>query len=83
MHDLVKKEQKWDWTEKQEKIFEKLKKKFTKKLVLAAPDLDQKMRMEVDVSDYAIRGMLSIVLWQPLDTKFNRSTSGKSHRRDI
>jgi len=30
-----------------------LKEKFTKKPVLAVPDLDKKMRMEVDVSDYA------------------------------
>jgi len=29
-----------------------LKEQFTKKLVLAAPDIDKKMRMEVDVSDY-------------------------------
>jgi len=28
--------------------------------VLATPDLDKKMRMEVDVSDYAIEGMLSM-----------------------
>jgi len=28
--------------------------------VLAAPDLDKKMKMEVDMSDYAIRGVLSI-----------------------
>jgi len=56
----VKKEQKWDWIEKQEKIFGKLKEKFTKKLVLAAPDLDKKIRMEVDMSDYAMRVMLSM-----------------------
>ena len=28
--------------------------------MLAAPDLDKKMRMEVDVLDYIIRGVLSI-----------------------
>jgi len=28
--------------------------------VLAAPDLDKKMRMEVDASDYAIGSMLSM-----------------------
>jgi len=28
--------------------------------VLATPDLDKKMRMEVDVSDYAIGSMLSM-----------------------
>jgi len=41
-------------------MFGKLKGKFTKKLVLAAPDLDKKMRIEVDASDYAIGGMLSM-----------------------
>ena len=37
-----------------------MKKKFTTELVLVAPDLDKKMRMEVDVSDYAMGGVLSI-----------------------
>ena len=60
LHDLVKKDQKWDWTEEQEKVFKELKKRFTKELVLAAPDLDKKMRMEVDVLDYAMGGVLSI-----------------------
>ena len=56
----MKKDQKWDWTEKQEKAFSELKEIFTKKPVLAAPDLDKKMRMEVDVSDYATGGVLSM-----------------------
>ena len=55
---MVKKDKKWEWTKKQEKAFKKLKKSFTQKLVLAAPDLDKKMRMEVDVLDYAMGGML-------------------------
>ena len=42
LHDMVRKDQKWEWTEKQDKAFRKLKEKFTKKLVLAAPDLDKK-----------------------------------------
>jgi len=37
-----------------------LKERFTKESVLAAPDLDKKMRMEVDTSDYATGGVLSI-----------------------
>ena len=57
---MVKKNQKWEWIERQEKAFKKLKEKFTKELVLAAPDLDKKMRIEVDASDYAIGGVLSI-----------------------
>ena len=57
---MVRKDQKWEWTERQEEVFKKLKEKFTKELVLAVPDLDKKMRMEVDASDYARGGVLSI-----------------------
>ena len=39
LHNLVKREQKWDWTEKQEKVFKELKERFTKEPVLVAPDL--------------------------------------------
>ena len=39
---MVRKNQKWEWIEKQEKVFKMLKEKFTKELVLAAPDLDLK-----------------------------------------
>ena len=56
----MKKDQKWNWTEKQEKTFRELKVKFTKELVLTVPDLDKKMRMEVDVSDYVIKEVLLI-----------------------
>jgi len=39
-------------------MFKKLKKRFTKEPVLAVPDLDKKIRMEVDILDYAIGGVL-------------------------
>jgi len=42
LYNLVKKDQKWDWTEKQEKVFQELKEKFTKKPVLAVLGLDKK-----------------------------------------
>ena len=42
LHDLVKKDKKWEWTEKEEKTFQELKEQFTKELVLAAPDIDKK-----------------------------------------
>ena len=45
---------------KTEKTFKKLKKRFIKELVLVAPDLDKKMRMEVDILDYATEGVLSM-----------------------
>ena len=41
-------------------MFRELKEQFTKEPVLAAPDLDKKIRIEVDVSDYATGGVLSM-----------------------
>ena len=69
LHDMVKKDRKWEWMEKQERAFEELKKRFTQELVLAALDLDKKMRMEVDVSDYVMEGMLLMEeeeKWKPV-----------------
>ena len=67
---MVKKDQKWEWTEKQEKMFRELKEKFMREPVLVALDLDKKMRMEVDISDYATGGVLSMECengkWQPV-----------------
>jgi len=60
LHDMVKKDKKWDWTERQEKAFRELKERFTKEPVLAAPDLDKKLRVEVDALDYATGGVLSM-----------------------
>ena len=37
-----------------------MKKRFTEEPVLAAPDIDKKMRMEVDALDYATGEVLSI-----------------------
>jgi len=70
LHDLVKKDKKWDWTEREKKVFKELKERFTKKPVLAAPDIDKKMRMEVDALDYVTGGVLSMEcedgLWRPV-----------------
>ena len=70
LHNMVKKDKKWDWTERQEKVFRELKERFTKEPVLAAPDLDKKMRIEVDASDYTMERVLSIEggdgKWKPV-----------------
>jgi len=55
---MVKKDQKWNWIEKQKEAFRELKRRFTKKLVLAAPDLDKKMRIEMNALDYAMGEVL-------------------------
>ena len=60
LHDLVKKDKKWDWMEREEKAFRELKERFTKEPVLVAPDIDKKMRIEVDASDYVTGGVLSM-----------------------
>ena len=70
LYNMVKKNQKWDWTEKQKEVFRELKERFTKEPVLAVLDLDKKMRMEVDVLDYAIGDVLSMECedrrWRPV-----------------
>ena len=70
LYNLVKKDKKWDWMERQEKVFKELKEQFTKELVLAALNIDKKMRIEVDASDYAMEGVLSMEcedrLWRPV-----------------
>ena len=57
---MVKKNRKWEWTNKQERVFEELKKRFMEEPVLAAPDIDKKIRMEVDAPDYATGSVLSM-----------------------
>ena len=70
LHDMVKKDKKWEWMERQEKVFKELKDQFTKELVLVALDLDKKLRVEVDTSDYATGGVLSMEVengrWKPV-----------------
>jgi len=43
LYGFVRKEKKWRWEKKQEKVFKKLKKVFTTEPVLAVPDLDKKI----------------------------------------
>ena len=59
LHVLVRKEQKWKWKKKQKKAFERLKIVFTIEPILAIPEIDREMRVEVDASDYTTGGVLS------------------------
>ena len=58
LHELNRKEQKWKQKIKQKKSFKALKKMFTTKLILVAPNLNKKMKIEIDISDYIIGGVL-------------------------
>ena len=60
LHDMVKKDWKWEQMERQEEALKSLKEKFTKELVLAALNLDKRMRIEVDALNFAMEGVLSM-----------------------
>jgi len=60
MNILTRKDMKWQWEEEQQKVFDELKRIFTTKPVLAAPDLDKEFRVEADASNYATGGVLSM-----------------------
>ncbi len=73
LHDMVKKDQKQKWIEGQKdrkRVFKELKERFMREPVLAVLDLDKKMRIEVDTSDYTIEGVLSMKCedrrWRPI-----------------
>ena len=60
LHEMMRKETKWSWGERQQKAFEKLKEKFTTEPVLVIPDLDKEIRVEADASDFVMGGVLSM-----------------------
>ena len=60
LHEITRKDKKWNWEERQQKAFEELKKRFMTEPVLVTPDLDREMRVEADMSDFATGGILSM-----------------------
>ena len=70
LHETTRKDKKWNWGEKQQKVFEELKKRFTTEPVLVTPDLDREIRVEADASDFATGGVLSMKCedekWRPV-----------------
>ena len=60
LHEMIRKEIKWSWGERQQKAFEELKERFMTKPVLVTLDLDREMRVDMNTSDFAIGGVLSI-----------------------
>ena len=63
LHEMMRKETKQSWEEKQQKVFKELKERFMIESVLVTPNLDKEMRVEADVSDFAIGGVL-LIKWE-------------------
>jgi len=86
MNVLTRKDIKWQWKEEQQKAFDKLKRIFMAKPVLVAPDLDKEFRVEIDASNYATRGVLSMKgsneLWRPV-TFISKSLSDTERNYEI
>jgi len=86
MNMLTRKDEKWQWGDEQQKAFDKLKKIFTSKPVLAAPDLDKEFRVEANTSNYATRGVLSMKCsdkkWRPV-TFISKSLSDTEQNYEI
>ena len=70
LYEMTRKENKWSRRERQQKTFEELKKRFMTEPVLVTLDLDKEMRVEVDISDFATGGVLSMKCkdekWRPV-----------------
>jgi len=70
LNNLTRKEEKWKWGDEQQKAFEQLKMVFMSQSLLVAPNLDKEFRVEVDASNFATGGVLSIKCednkWRPV-----------------
>ena len=56
----MRKDIKWNWEERQQKAFEKLKERFTTEPVLVTLNLDKEIRIKANASDFAMNGVLSM-----------------------
>ena len=70
LHETTRKDKKWNWGEKQQKAFEELKRRFIMEPVLVILNLDREIRIEADVSDFAMGGVLLMKYedekWRPV-----------------
>ena len=76
----------WKWGMEERSAFKKLKKLITSTPILAIPNADHKLRMEVDTSGRAIGGVLSQQQpdesWRPISFIF-QSLSETEKLRDL
>jgi len=60
MNMLTRKNVKWRWEGEEQAAFDELKKAFTTRPVLAAPDLNKEFRVDANTLNYATGGVLSM-----------------------
>ena len=58
LHELTKKDKKWNWTEECQKAFDLLKEKFTSAPVLQIPNSSKPFEVKSDASKFACRAIL-------------------------
>ena len=67
---MTRKDVKWNWRERQQRVFEELKERFMMEPVLVTSDLDKEMRVEVNILNFVIDGVSSIKYedekWKPV-----------------
>jgi hypothetical protein len=71
LFDLTKKDVKFEWTEREQRAFDKIKEAVTSAPVLVLPDCDQLFHIEADGSGFATGAVLSQLLsednkWHPV-----------------
>ena len=59
LNDLLKKDQKFKWTDDCQRAFDELKKRFTEEPVLMMPDQTKPFQIETDASKYATGAVLT------------------------
>jgi RNase H-like domain found in reverse transcriptase len=59
LNNLLKKDQKFEWTEECQRVFDDLKKRFTEEPVLMMPDQTRPFQIETDASKYATGAVLT------------------------
>ena len=67
LNNLLRKDQKFEWTENCQKAFDQLKKRFTEEPVLMMPDQTKPFQIEMDASKYTTGAVLT-----QLDSNGNR-----------
>jgi hypothetical protein len=70
LHNLTRKDTKWEWKETHQKAFDDLKERVTSAPILTQPDVSRPFKLETDASDFATGAVLSQLCedekWRPV-----------------